>query len=122
MSIRAVLDCMIFVQAAGNPHGPAMACFDKLAEMGGQLCVSDAVLLEIGDVLTRAELRKRVPSLTPERVGKFLDDVKTKALVVENVPRVFSLPRDPKDEPYINLAIAAKADFLVTWNNRTSPT
>jgi predicted nucleic acid-binding protein len=31
---------------------------------------------------------------------------------------VFSLLRDPKDEPYIDLAVAAKAACLVTWNDR----
>ncbi len=30
------------------------------------------------------------------------------------VPPVFRLVRDPGDDPYINLAIAGEADFLVT--------
>jgi len=33
---------------------------------------------------------------------------------VAEVPRIFSYARDPKDEPYINLALAARADYLVT--------
>lgn len=28
------------------------------------------------------------------------------------------MPRDPKDEPYLNLAIESKARFLVTWNEK----
>ena len=32
------------------------------------------------------------------------------------MPSLFSLPRDPDDEPYLNLAIAAGADYLVTWD------
>lgn len=118
MSFRAVFDCMIFVQAANNANGPAMACFDRLTERGARLCLSNAILLEIGEVLNRPELRRRLPLLTPERVGKFLDEVKQAATVIEQVPRVCVLPRDPKDEPYINLAIAADAEFLVTWNHR----
>jgi predicted nucleic acid-binding protein len=31
-----------------------------------------------------------------------------------NVPTQFELPRDPADEPYLNLAIEAEARFLVT--------
>jgi hypothetical protein len=31
-------------------------------------------------------------------------------------PHVFSYPRDPDDEPYINLAIAAAAQYLVSWD------
>jgi len=32
------------------------------------------------------------------------------------VPSVYSLPRDLDDEPYLNLALAADADYLVTWD------
>ena len=35
-------------------------------------------------------------------------------MIVPDVPNPFSLPRDPKDEPYINLAIEMKADYLVS--------
>jgi putative PIN family toxin of toxin-antitoxin system len=118
MSLRAVFDCVLFVQAAANPNGPAMACFDRLTKLAGRLYVSDAILLEIGEVLNRAELRRRLPSLTPTRVGQFLDDVRATAHLVDIVPHAFSLPRDPKDEPYLDLAIAAQADYLLTWNSR----
>jgi predicted nucleic acid-binding protein len=36
--------------------------------------------------------------------------------MVPDVPKAFTLERDPKDEPYINLAIAAAAQYLVTWD------
>jgi len=40
--------------------------------------------------------------------------VEARAELATDAPRVFELPRDPKDEPYINLAIAARARYLVT--------
>jgi predicted nucleic acid-binding protein len=36
---------------------------------------------------------------------------------VSDVPKVFTYPRDPDDEPQINLAVAAGAQYLVTWDN-----
>lgn len=39
------------------------------------------------------------------------------ATVVDNPPAVFRLPRDPKDEPYLNLAIAVGARYLVSRDN-----
>ena len=75
MSIRAVFDCMIYLQAAANPAGPAMACFERLEEHGGSLCVSHDVLAEVGEVLLRPELRRKFKRLTPERVGPFLDGI-----------------------------------------------
>jgi putative PIN family toxin of toxin-antitoxin system len=109
---------MIFVQAASNPNGPAMACFDRLTAKSGQLILSLPVLLEIAEVLNRPELHQRLKTLTPERVGRFLDEVKCTAVFLDHVPHTMDLPRDPKDEPYLDLAIAADADFLITWNER----
>ena len=36
---------------------------------------------------------------------------------INNVPCVFAYPRDPKDEPYINLMIAADAEYLTSRDN-----
>jgi len=33
------------------------------------------------------------------------------------VPRVITYPRDPKDEPYLDLGAHAKAAFLVSFDN-----
>jgi uncharacterized protein len=32
------------------------------------------------------------------------------------VPETFKLERDPKDERYINLALASSAAYLITWD------
>ncbi len=40
------------------------------------------------------------------------------AVLIPTPPPIFILPRDPKDEPYTNLAVAAQAKYLVTWNDR----
>jgi predicted nucleic acid-binding protein len=37
-----------------------------------------------------------------------------RAVMINEVPRVFEYLRDPNDEPYINLAIAARAKYLVS--------
>ncbi|MDB5330475.1 MAG: pilt protein domain protein [Phycisphaerales bacterium] len=44
--------------------------------------------------------------------------MRAKAAIFPSVPNSFSLPRDPDDEPYTDLAIAAGARYLVTWNER----
>ena len=45
---------------------------------------------------------------------EFVESFASKALVVPDVPIAFTLPRDPKDEPYVNLAVATQAEFLVS--------
>jgi predicted nucleic acid-binding protein len=35
-------------------------------------------------------------------------------VVLPDVPKVFTLKRDPKDEPYLNHALATAAEYLVS--------
>lgn len=113
----AVFDCMVFLQAAARPSGPAFACFE-LADHGRiQLYVSPRILHEVSDVLCRPELRRKFPLLTPVRVATFLERVERRAIIPRLVPHVFSLARDPKDEEYVNVAVATQASYLVTRDN-----
>lgn len=112
--LRAVFDCQVFLQAALNDRGPAARCL-QLAEAGlVELCISDAVLDEVTDVLNRPELRRRFTQLTPELVDSLLQRVRQFTFVVAEVTPVFHYERDPDDEPYLNLAIAAGATHLVS--------
>lgn len=114
MTPRAVFDCMVFVQALASDRGPAFACLQLVREGKVELCVSPAILAEISDVLARPKLRKKLPSLTTERVAAFLDDVASEALLISDVPARFRYDRDPKDEPYVNLALVAGARYLTS--------
>lgn len=114
---RVVFDCMVFLQALANPNGPGAACFDVLKSRGVTLCVSGDILDEIADVLCRPELTRKFPRLTPDRVAEFLEFVERAAMFISEVPRRFTLERDPKDEKYLNLAVAAEAAYLVTRDN-----
>jgi putative PIN family toxin of toxin-antitoxin system len=114
VSDRAVFDCMLYLQAVTNETGPAFACFRLVEDGTVILCVSEAVLAEVRDVLSRPKLLVKFPHLTPERVEAFLENVRAWAIPVTEVPAAFSYPRDHDDEPYINLALAAKAKYLVS--------
>jgi predicted nucleic acid-binding protein len=47
-------------------------------------------------------------------VSQFVQAIERRATLIPEVPRRFAYSRDPKDEPYINLALAAGAKYLVT--------
>ncbi len=69
--IRAVLDCMLFLQGAARPEGVAGACI-TLADAGlVQLCLSRDVVDEVRDVLSRAEVRRKFRSLTDDLVAQY---------------------------------------------------
>ncbi len=112
--IRAVFDCMMFLQGAARRESAAGACL-LLVELDAiELCVSQEIMAEVRDVLARPRVRQKFPALTDQMVDRFLAALEGRAVVAPEVPRVFQFERDPKDEPYINLAIAARANYLVS--------
>ena len=110
---RAVFDCMVFLQASTRPQA-ARLFIDHVEGGDLALYVSDAILGEVRHVLGRPQIRAKNSSLTDEAVEEFFDRIGQVAQKIEHVPASFTLARDPDDEPYLNLALAAAADYLVT--------
>ena len=116
MSSAAVFDCMVFVQALANANGPACACYEFVRCGRLILYVSPEIISEVGDVLSRPKVRRKLSALTDETAEAFLRDILGRAETLSEVPATYRLERDPKDERYINLAIASGASYLVTWD------
>ncbi len=114
MTPRVVFDCMVILQGAGKPQGPAGACLRLVDKGQVMLCVRNETLAEVRDVLTRPEVQRRFPRISPEWVETFVDNIRSKAVIFSEVPDLVALPRDPKDEPYLNLAVSAAARYLVS--------
>ncbi|HYJ86056.1 MAG TPA: putative toxin-antitoxin system toxin component, PIN family [Pyrinomonadaceae bacterium] len=113
-SLGVVFDCNILLQAVARKTGPAAACL-RLAEEGFvHLRLSEEILTELSEVLKRAAIRSRYPELTDEIVEDFLKALRSTAEITSNVPKRFTYPRDPDDEPYLNLAIDTEANYLVS--------
>jgi putative PIN family toxin of toxin-antitoxin system len=116
--IRVVFDCVVFLQGAARRGNAARACLDLADDGKVELCLSADVLREIDDVLQRPEILRKFPLIDSHVSQTLLLTLRNRATFVANVPKAFRLPRDLDDEPYTDLAIAADAQFLVTWNDR----
>jgi putative PIN family toxin of toxin-antitoxin system len=103
----------MFLQAAtGASTAPAASCL-RLAERGKvKLLLSPSLLSELTDVLSRPALRKKFRMLSDETAAHFLAHAVSCAEALPEPPKAFTLPRDPDDEPYLNLAIAGKAESI----------
>lgn len=112
--LRVVFDCNTFVQAVAFDDGPAAECLRAMESGRFELFVSRETLAELRRVLTYERVLAISPRLTPQRVAAFLDRLTFRATVVRRVRHFMDYPRDPKDEPYIDLAATAGADYLVT--------
>lgn len=112
--IRVVFDCMVFLQAAGKPNSPANACLQLAYDGLIKLFVSKAVIAEVEDVYQRPQVRRRFPSLTDEMADLTIMAITESSTMIDPVPERYSLERDKKDSPYLDLAIAADSGYLVT--------
>ena len=79
-----------------------------------ELFVSRDTLAELRRVLAYPQVRSISPNMTPVRIGAFLQRVTFRATLQRRVGRIFHFERDPKDEPYLNLAAQVRAHYLVT--------
>ena len=116
--IGVVYDCVVFLQGAGRRDNAARKCLDLVDSGLVHLCLSPDVLAEIDDVLHPPEILQRFPLITSTASQTLLRTARNKSILLASVPKVFPLPRDPDDQPYTDLAIAADAKYLVTWNDR----
>jgi putative PIN family toxin of toxin-antitoxin system len=112
-----VFDTNIFLQALVSRGGPAVKCLDYFEQGRLSIAISRATLAEIEDVLARPHLCLKYPQLLDGRVEALLDRLLYRGIYLRRVKQHFTYPRDPKDEPQLNLAIEVQADYLVSRDN-----
>ena len=109
--MKIVLDTNVLVsgllQSQGNP-----AQVLTLALAGAvQVCHDRRILAEYAEVLARPRFK-----FDPSRVREVLAKLETDGVAVDaSAQGDLALP-DPDDEPFLAVALAASADFLVTGN------
>jgi uncharacterized protein len=116
MSVIAVYDCMMYLQAAARPSR-VHTTFQLVYSGQVTLCISPDVLAEVKDVLTRPRHAEKFPALTARNIDAFLVHLMRHAKLIETVPQVYTVGRDAKDSKYVDLAVAAQAKYLVSWDH-----
>src|ERR1019366_969779 len=113
--LRLVIDTNILVSAALKPHGLQRTVFLVAITKPARLYVTEAILAEYREVLARPELKIR-KGLRQQ----LLQLIKNHARLVTPV-RALHLARDPDDNKFLECADTARADYLVTGNQRHYP-
>ncbi len=109
-----VADTNMLLQSLLNVAGPAGKCLACFRRGEIDIAVSRDTIKEARDVLSRLSLRAKYPQLTDERVANLLAFLRYRGIYLRTVRSWFDYPRDPDDEPYLNLAIEVEADYLVS--------
>jgi putative PIN family toxin of toxin-antitoxin system len=113
--LRLVLDTNIVISAALKPEGLQRTVLLLAITKPANLYISDAILAEYQEVLARPELQIR-KGLRQQ----LLQLIRSHAYRV--VPmQSLEVTGDPEDNKFLECADAARADYLVTGNQRHFP-
>jgi len=115
LALRVVLDTNIIISAALKPEGLERTVLLLAMTKPAKLYSSDDILSEYSLVLARRELK----------IGKgvraqLLQLIKNRSRSISPVRRL-NVTSDPEDNKFLECADAARADYLVTGNQRHFP-
>ncbi len=113
--MRIVLDTNVLVSGILSPHGPPAAVLRALLTERVRLCFDERILSEYRDVLTRENF-----SFDREFVEELIAFLEAAGSATLAAPLSLSLP-DAGDQMFIEVAVASRADFLVTGNLKHFP-
>jgi uncharacterized protein len=115
LPLRLVIDTNVLVSAAIKPAGLQRTVFLIAITRPARFYVSRPILEEYGEVLARPELRIRKGLRL-----QFLQLLKNHAHIVIPTRRL-EATSDPSDNIFLECADAARADYLVTGNQKHFP-
>ena len=115
LPLRLVLDTHVVISAVLKPHGLQRTVLLLALSKPARVCITADILAEYQDVLSRPELAIR-KGLRRE----LLQLIRNRAHFVSPLGRL-SVTTDPDDNVFVECADTARADYLVTGNQRHFP-
>jgi uncharacterized protein len=108
--LRIVLDTNVLVSGLLSPFGPPGEIVRLVSAGALALCLDARILSEYGEVLLRSKF-----GFEPDSVAALLDYIEFRGEMTASAPLERRLP-DPDDEPFLEVALACRADCVVTGN------
>ena len=115
--MRIVLDTNVLVSAFISKDGNPAALLDvalTLPEI--EVVLSEEILEEFGDVLSRRKARERF-HYSQEDVSEFVRIIRNAVSIVKPTSNIKLVEEDPDDDVIINTAFDGKADYIVSGDN-----
>jgi putative PIN family toxin of toxin-antitoxin system len=113
--MRIVLDTNVLVSSLLSPFSPPAQMVRMVTSGVLTLCLDARLLTEYDEVLGREKFQ-----FDPDAVAALLDYVVFPGHTVASSPLPAPLP-DPKDEAFLEIALAGGAEYLVTGNGAHFP-
>ncbi|GAH62448.1 unnamed protein product [marine sediment metagenome] len=113
--MRIVLDTNVVVSGLLNPHGKPGTILQMVVSRAVTICYDARIIDEYREVL----LRPKFP-ISEAEVDATLEQIEAAGHLVTTTPLPQNLP-DPDDEPFLEVALAGEAEYLVTGNVKHYP-
>ncbi len=110
--MRVVIDTNILISFAIRPNPAFEKVFDHIAAHCVSL-ISDETLDELIDVLSRDKFRKYIPLDQSIEYVEWYSGISEHVTITEHIVAC----RDPKDDKFLSLAVAGKADCIVAGDH-----
>jgi uncharacterized protein len=114
-NVRAVLDSNVLVSVF-LAQGRALLSTElyRRCVLKGILYTAEEILEETREILLERERIRRRYTYQDEQVERFIVLVRRDSEVVESLPTVRAVERDPDDDVIVACAVAANADYIVS--------
>ena len=113
--MRIVLDTNVLVSAFLKPRSAPARILRLVIQGDLEIVINEDVLSEYSEVLARPKFK-----LDQERIRTVIDLIRSTGISSPLLPPSFHLP-DPADEPFLEAALAGRADVLITGNKKHFP-
>lgn len=113
--MTVVLDTNVLVSAILKPRSTPARILRLVIQGDIELVANEAIITEYTQVLGRPKF-----NLDPGDVAPILEFIRRHAVRAPSLPESFELP-DVNDEPFLEAALAVRADALVTGNRKHYP-
>lgn len=115
--LKIVVDTNVVVSAFLKPYSNPALILALIAQQEVNLCLSKNILTEYQGVFAYRKFKH----LNQDKVKIFLTQIEQDAVWIEPQLTVNILKDDPEDNKFLECALAAKADFLITGNTKHFP-
>lgn len=112
MNKKFICDTNVLLSNLLSSTSPPALTVDFIRK-NGIFCFSHSTLLEFEDVLKRPKFDK---FLSQEKRQNFIDEI-SELSIFYDISQKTNICRDPKDNKFLDVAIASYADFLITGDD-----
>ena len=113
--MKVVIDTNVLVSALLKPKSKPAKILRLVIQGNIEIIVNDHILAEYYEVPHRPKFR-----LNPKEVDIIMDFFHSFGIKPPALPQIIDLP-DPSDAPFVEAAIAGRADAIVTGNQKHFP-